>query len=230
MTSFTLKIIGVIAMLFDHIGDAIIGRFSILNLIGRFAFPIFAYQSIESYIHTKNIKKYLARLFIFALISQIPFSLFQKTYTNEFHLNVMFTFLLGIISLIIHDKINDKYLKILPIIFVATINEIIRADYGAFGIVLIYTFYYLEKIYHYKNKKIVTIISIFLLCNFRYIFPMINNPEYITEYFLLGLFTSMSVFIIILHNKKEGKKMKYFFYFFYPLHLLMLAYIHYNLL
>ena len=74
MTSFILKIIALVAMFCDHFGDAYLKHFSILNLIGRCAFPLFAFQISEGFVHTKNIKKYFFRLGIFALISQIPFS------------------------------------------------------------------------------------------------------------------------------------------------------------
>ena len=56
-------------MFCDHSGDAFIGHFSFLNLIGRIAFPIFAFQVVQGYIHTHNVKKYALRLFIFAFIS-----------------------------------------------------------------------------------------------------------------------------------------------------------------
>ena len=90
MTSFILKIIGVITMLFDHVGDAILGRFSFFNLIGRIAFPIFAFQLAVGYTHTRDLKKHIIKLFIFAIISQIPFVLFLSTFTNDFYLNIFF--------------------------------------------------------------------------------------------------------------------------------------------
>ena len=58
MTSFVLKIIALITMFIDHLGYAIYGKFSYLNYIGRIAFPIFAFQISEGFVHTKNIKKY----------------------------------------------------------------------------------------------------------------------------------------------------------------------------
>lgn len=68
-SSFTLKIIAIIFMLCDHFGDAILKPFSFFNVLGRIAFPIFAFQLTEGYIHTKNLKKYFKRLIIFAIIS-----------------------------------------------------------------------------------------------------------------------------------------------------------------
>ena len=67
MTSFSLKIIAIVAMFCDHFGDAFFGQFSFLNLIGRMAFPIFAFQISEGYTHTKNLRKYFLRLGICTL-------------------------------------------------------------------------------------------------------------------------------------------------------------------
>ena len=105
MTSFILKIIGVITMLFDHVGDAILGRFSFFNLIGRIAFPIFAFQLAVGYTHTRDLKKHIIKLFIFAIISQIPFVLFLSTFTNDFYLNIFFTFLLDVCT---HTHYNRR--------------------------------------------------------------------------------------------------------------------------
>ena len=93
MTSFALKIIAIVSMFCDHFGDAFVGHFSFLNSIGRIAFPIFAFQISEGFIHTKNLKKYFLRLGIFALIAQIPFSLFSYKFLNAtlLSLNVFFT-------------------------------------------------------------------------------------------------------------------------------------------
>ena len=101
LTSFLLKIIGIITMLSDHIGHAILGNFSFFNLIGRISFPIFAFQAMQGYIHTKDLKKHIIKLFIFACISQIPFMLFLSTFTTNMYLNIFFTFLLGIFALYI---------------------------------------------------------------------------------------------------------------------------------
>ena len=98
MTSFALKIIAMITMLIDHSGDAYFKRTTAMNFIGRIAFPIFAFQITEGYTHTKNLKKYFLRLFIFALLSQIPFWLFESTFTSNFTLNIFFYIILWIIS------------------------------------------------------------------------------------------------------------------------------------
>ena len=106
MTSFALKIIALITMFIDHSGYAIMGHFSFFNYIGRIAFPIFAFQISEGYNHTKNLKKYFLRLGLFALVSQIPFSLFSlKYHGNPFGLNVFFTLFLGLLAIYLYDYV-----------------------------------------------------------------------------------------------------------------------------
>ncbi len=216
MSSFILKIMGIITMLSDHIGDAFIGHFSFFNLIGRIAFPIFAFQSVQGYINTKNLKKHLIKLFIFACISQIPFMLFLSTFTSEFALNIFFTFFLGLLTLFVYDKCKNKILGFLFVIISSIIAELINFDYGAFGILLIFGFYFFR-----NNKWLMAIITI-ILCFLKYIPNIIVTPNLYIHYLSCGLFTSLSLIFILFYNKKEGPKLKYFFYIFYPLHLLIL--------
>lgn len=227
-------------MLSDHVGDAILGHFSPFNLIGRISFPIFAFQAVQGYIHTKDLKKHLFRLFTFAIISQAPFVLFLSTFSTEFYLNVFFTFLLGLITLFLYDKCKNKVLGFLIVIIGSIVAEVIKVDYGAFGILLIFVFYFFEsdfeKIFGTKSfkfsklnipyKKIVMAILIVLLCFAKYIPQIIHDSNLTSHYWRCGLFTSLSLIFILAYNKKQGPKLKYFFYIFYPLHLLILYFIH----
>jgi len=109
MDAFTLKIIAMITMLIDHTGHLIFGDFSYFNYIGRLAFPIFAFQISQGYIHTKDFKKYAFRLAVFALIAQIPFMLFISIITGAFftwYLNIFFTLLLGLLAILAYDKLS----------------------------------------------------------------------------------------------------------------------------
>ena len=207
-------------MLFDHIGDAIIGKFSFFNLIGRIAFPIFAFQSVQGYIHTKDFKKHMIKLLIFACISQIPFMLFLSTFTDVFALNIFFTFFLGLLALFVYDKCKNKILGFLFVIIFSIIGELIHVDYGAFGILLIFAFYL------FRDKKVLMIITSIILCFANYIPNIIKYPSLYIHYLLCALFTCFSLIFIWFYNKKQGPKSKYFFYIFYPLHLLILYIIH----
>ena len=227
-------------MLSDHVGDAVISNFPILNLIGRIAFPIFAFQSVQGYMHTKDFKKYMFRLFVFAFISQIPFSLFLSTYTKEFALNIFFTFLLGLLSLFLYDKCKNKFIGFLFVIINSIIGQLIKVDYGAFGILLIFNFYFFEsefekicKVQYIKLfniniscKKFLMAIMSTIICFVRYIPYIVKAPSFITYYILNWLFTSLSLIFILAYNQKQGPKIKYLFYIFYPWHLLILYFIH----
>ena len=233
MSSYILKIIGVITMLIDHTGDAIVGHFSYLNLIGRIAFPIFAYQAVQGYMHTKELKKHLYKLFIFALISQAPFTLFLSLFTTSFYLNIFFTLLLGLLALFFYDKSKNKVLGFFIVILFSILGQIIKVDYQAFGILIIFVFYFFEHEFEiiFKNskmlkyRKLLMIFSATLLCFGRYIPDIIKFPNQIGHYLLCGLFTSFALIFISFYNKKEGPKAKYFFYLFYPLHLLALYFM-----
>ena len=241
MSSFVLKIIAIITMFCDHFGDAFIGHYSFLNLIGRIAFPIFAFQISEGYIHTKNLKKYMLRLGIFALISQIPFILFIHKHVNPTStaLNVFFTLFLGLLAIFLYDfiiklfeknmnvttaikrnfnKYIDKIIGIILVLIIAYIAEILNTDYGFWGVIIIFIFYV------FKTHKIMLVLTYILLCILKFITPIIES-NYNLIYIGMALFTILPIIFIILYNGKQGKKIKYFLYLFYPLHLILLYFL-----
>ncbi len=213
MSSFVLKIIGIISMLCDHIGFAFYNH-SFLRVIGRVAFPIFAFQAVIGYEHTKDVKKHLIKMIIFAFISQIPFSLLYITLKQPLTLNVMFTIILGLFSIILFNKINNRIICFIVLLLIGCLGSIIRVDYGIFGIVTIFLFYY------FKNNKIKMFFYFSITFLIRYLLHIIFIDPI---YYLLILLGTLTAFIpISLYNKKEGIKTKYLFYLFYPLHLLII--------
>ena len=96
-------------------GYLIFDGVSFFNYIGRLAFPIFAFQISQGYIHTKNLNKYVSRLALFALISQVPFTLFWFMITGEiiWILNIFVTLLLGLIAILVYDKLSNSRLQML---------------------------------------------------------------------------------------------------------------------
>ena len=110
MTICIIKIIACITMILDHIRYVVpVTNIFVTRFLGRISFPLFAFLLTEGYVHTKNLKNYYKRLFIFAIISQIPFMLFRKLVVGEWKmLNIMFTLLLGLIAITIFDKEKRK--------------------------------------------------------------------------------------------------------------------------
>ena len=152
MSSFVIKLIAIITMLCDHSGDAILGRFSFFNVIGRIAFPLFCFQIVIGYKHTKNVNKYFLRLFLFGIISQIPFSLFTYLYLGRFDmLNVFFTLAIGLLAIYVLDVFPIKYKAFALIIDIVLmiLAEFAQTDYGWFGVCLIICIYLF-----YKDKSL----------------------------------------------------------------------------
>lgn len=203
-------------MFCDHIGYFIYSRkISYFNLIGRLAFPIFAFQISEGFTHTKNLKKYALRLFLFAIISQIPFMLFHSLISNSFALNVLFTLLLGLICIIIYSKLDNKFISLILCIAIATISEITNCDYGFYGVAIVLLFYI------FKNNKVLMNLSFILATIINHIVYIINYSNF-KIYTLLCICTILSLLFVNLYNKKQGPKIKYFLYIFYPAHLLLI--------
>lgn len=81
LSVFTLKLIALCAMLIDHIGYFLYPRFAsfafthVFRVVGRLAFPVYAFLIVNGYDKTRDVKRYLTRLCAFALIAQIPFVL-----------------------------------------------------------------------------------------------------------------------------------------------------------
>lgn len=211
LSGATLKFIAIITMLIDHIGAAIFERVpqfanpqmhqidEILRTIGRIAFPIFCFLLVEGFLHTRDAKKYAVRLFIFALISEIPFDLAFFGKILEFsHQNVFFTLFLGLVTLMAVKHFEDnKLLKILSMLIGIGVAIFLATDYDGFGVALILLLYLFRDNIWLRN----------ILCSIS----------------LLWEAAAVIAFIpITFYNGKRGIKLKYFFYIFYPTHLLLL--------
>ena len=99
----TLKMIALASMTIDHVAYYVMGnimgfqgswQYDCLREVGRLAFPIFAFLVVEGYRHTHNLKRYMAVLFMAAIISEIPWLLLGQ-YDSH---NVLFTLLFGLIT------------------------------------------------------------------------------------------------------------------------------------
>jgi hypothetical protein len=82
MSTFALKLIAVISMLIDHGGYILClcgltdgSTYTLLRALGRPSFIIFCFLIVIGSEKTHDAKRYFSRLTLFALISQIPFTL-----------------------------------------------------------------------------------------------------------------------------------------------------------
>jgi len=162
----------------------IIGGPETLNIIGRTAFPIFAFSLSEGYAHTRNLKKYLVRLFLFATVMQIPEIIFNLNYP----MNIFFTLFTGllIISIYHSDKINI-FIKTVFITVLCYIAHRLEFDYGIYGILTI-------MIFHFLN-----------LINYTDIFNMAHNQIY-------SVFALIPIFLYNGRKGRNMKYLFYLFY------------------
>lgn len=203
MTTFTLKMIAIVSMLIDHVGYVLFPKTLIFRLIGRLAFPIFAYLIAEGFTHTRDVKKYLFRLGIFALVSEIPFDLASTGKVLEFgHQNVFFTLFLGLATIVLVSKTKNILLQFVSVFVIAALARFLRTDYQSTGVMMIALFYI------FRERKVEKFFAVAILV------LMMSGK--------LQSLCLLSFIPIALHNGKQGPKMKLFFYLFYPLHLLLI--------
>ena len=238
INSNLLKILAIIFMLLDHLWATIIPGNQWMTNVGRLSFPIFAFLIVEGFTHTSDLNKYIKRLFIFALISEIPFNLiYTGSWIFPFHQNVMFTLLLGLLCISEMDKVkNNKEIKsriksILKLVLYLLISIIGFVDYGITGVLTIIVFYIFKDFKYAWLGQLISLIFLYIVF-FKGQSIVINIFDF--EYFLpLQSIGILSLIPIWLYNGKKGKKNKliqYIFYCFYPVHMLAIYLIYYFVL
>ena len=222
MSSFALHIIAMIFMLCDHMWATILD-YEWLTCIGRIAFPIFAFLITEGYIHTSNINKYIKRMVIFAIITEIPFNLMvSASPIYPFHQNVLWTFVISLLTLkyLNFDNTKNIFKSILIIILAIIIATVTMCDYFGAGVMMVVGFYIFRKS---KLLQLLMMIYVNMILLQGYSYP-IDIAGY-TYYFPQQGFAVLSLIFIWLYNGKQGyhaKWFKIFCYAFYPLHMLIL--------
>ena len=243
--SFTLHILAILFMTLDHSWNVFfVNQNQIwMNLLGRLAFPIFAFMLVEGFYKTENRSKYLKRIFIFAVISEIPFNLLLSTSIfgspSIFfpYNNVLWTFGIALYMLVLIEKIKNKdnlpvtvkiFGKIIISILAMFITHLIVSDYREYGIMMVLVFYFLrsKKWWNFIAQVILLAwINIFLIWGYNVTLNCFGNEINVSS----QSFAIFSLVFIWLYNGKQGihnKITKYMFYSFYPLHLLLIVMIY----
>ena len=203
INAFTLKMIAIVAMLIDHVGAILFPWVEVLRIVGRIAFPIFAFTLVEGFFHTRDVKKYMLRLGILALVSEIPFDLaFFGVPFAFIHQNVFFTLFLGILMLYLVVSTPKDFRRVLSVLAVILIADYLHTDYGSWGILMILCYYV------FREKKWLQYGGIAAINIFAMGYSQVYAP--------------LALVPIALYNGKEGLKSKTFFYGFYPVHLIIL--------
>lgn len=219
-TAYQLKIIAIMTMIIDHAACVFLFQYRddfltiaviyyTMRCIGRCSFPIFAFLIAEGAIHTKNIDKYIIRLFAAACISEIPYDIGLRNMTYyPGSQNVLWTLLTGLILIKIYQEwLYDKNIAMILITILAGITaDKLHFDYGAYGIGIIIIFYFLKNDRERRNLYYVVL----SICNI------------LIKKWWPAVFAIPVIFIINKYNERQGKTLpKYFTYAVYPAHLIL---------
>lgn len=214
MSAFAIKMFALVCMTIDHMGAMFPDAPIWFRVVGRFSFTVFAFFIAEGCRRTSSFEKYLVRLGVLAVVSEIPYDLFfEGGGVNYFlDMNVVFTLFTGALLIYFLTKTDDLYLKLVLAICVVVIGGILGLDYGLYGVFLIVGFYYIRK----KWQIALFTILMFAAKMGRYAYP-------VNIYTFYCFFSCISFIPILLYNGEKGRNMGGLFYIFYPLHIILLG-------
>lgn len=239
MTWNVLKWVAIAAMLIDHTA-AVLGGWlpplcsGLMRDVGRMAFPIFAYGIAQGCVYTHSARRYLGRLLLFAVLSEIPYRLALRAGSLAFGLfNVFFTLLAGAACCQIVKFCKSKgrrwaWAAVVPVGAIVLLCEMQHTDYGGFGVLCIllpYLFWESKPARIIALGSVVALIYIVVSHFQGFGMPLywIYAPENVGSMVRETLFALAGVGLLALYNGQPGsKKGKWAFYIFYPAHLLAL--------
>lgn len=229
-----IKYIAVIAMMLNHISYAFLERGTFWGElfidIGYFTAPVMCYFLVEGYRYTRSGKKYLLRLLLFAVISQVPFlmALAPKGASFFEKLNMMCTLSVCFLLLEVKTWVRQDVIRILlyALLFVASS----RCDWATMAPLYTLLFAYAYGSQEKLARAFVIAMVIFILDIYRMNSLIFAEEQLLlfTGYSVLGVLAA-AVTILYLYNGKQAKRggtfSKWFFYIFYPAHLLVIGII-----
>lgn len=221
MSSSKLKIIACLAMLIDHMGMVLVNPsplYYAMRIIGRIAFPIFAFFIAEGFFRTKNVYKYMGRLLLFALISEVPYDMAQGAFMQWSNLNIFFTLAMGLLCMHLYHKVRGRGYGLFIVLAGGIVAELVGADYGMYGILTVFIFHYYRNNFHKQLLVFGGMTALYVMLT-----VMGNSIFHISM--VIQLFAITSLLLIKTYNGRKGMNMKYLFYVFYPGHLLILGII-----
>lgn len=251
LSSNIIKIIAIVIMIVDHIAGYMYQEFNqdtyyMLRSIGRIAMPIFAYLIVQGFFYTKNLKKYIFRIFVLATITQIGLFILgfinHKYYPNYWtgvnnYLDVVYSYVLSLILLAVIDRkmivknLNEQQnlfvrINMFVLILLAYLNFQIEFDMVVPFIIL--ELYGIEKLFEKDNKLLLKqdytkgkrLLYLFLILISLTISTFFIGYSSGCKYAMIA-----SVIFIALYNGESGKKnnfIKYLFYLVFPLQHIVL--------
>jgi hypothetical protein len=227
LTSNTIKLIAIVAMTIDHIALILFPRYSLdipvmfMHIIGRLTAPIMMFFIVEGYYFTNNIRKYLFRLFIFAIISHFAYAIafdknfmpFRETLFDQ--TSIIWTLGLGLFALSIYKTESLKNWQKQIIIFIS-IWLAFPADWSSPAALAI--LYMGMNRNNFKKQMFWLILCIAI---YSIVYSIFLNKVY----GLIQMLVILAIPVLYQYNGQRGtwRGMKWFFYIYYPAHLILLG-------
>ena len=235
LTSFGLHILAMALMLCDHLWATVIPGNDWLTALGRLAFPIFAFMTVEGYFHTNSLKKYLLRLLIGAILSEIPFNLVTgSSLLYPLHQNVLWTFLIALVLVHCNEQARATgklWLRLLTaaatVILGAVLGLVTFVDYHHAGVLTVLVFYFCRgrKWWHFLAQLLcLWHINAEILGGFGYEVVLFGHTFFLARQ-ALALLALVPIWLYRGAQGHHSRAFRYACYGFYPLHLLILALI-----
>lgn len=230
LTGNQLKVLGIVAVLIDNMGAVmiqggilhaadkalyqtiiatqsghvwmIVGQ--VCRYCGRLAFPIFAFLTAEEFVRTRSRGRYALRMFLCAVVSEVPFDLaVYDTVFYPYYQNMLFTLFLGIMVIMVMEYTRNLGIQLAALAVGCAVSWMFQADYNVIGILLIAAMYW------FRHNDTAQLALGVVLC----------AAESVSYYCV----SALAFVPIVLYNGRRGAfQLKYLLCVFYPVHLLVL--------
>ena len=232
LSGTSLKIIGALFMVCDHVGMLLFPDVVILRILGRIALPIFAFLIAEGCRSTKNKLRYFLTVFLCGVVCQLVYYF----YGNSLEMCIFITFSLAILNVFALQLFKNtlfseasalkKILSAMPFaaMLAATwwINTVLDVDYGFFGCILPV----FAALPHSPKNASVRFFDAIDKLHVSVLTTAVGLVLLGLERGGIQMFGLLALPFLLLYSGKRGRlKMKYFFYVFYPAHLVLIEFI-----
>ncbi|MCL2391904.1 MAG: conjugal transfer protein TraX [Oscillospiraceae bacterium] len=243
LDAYKLKWIAIIGMILSHTVYAWweympMGLQLPLSALGGFTFPIMAFFVVEGYRHTSNLKKYILRLLIFAVIAT-PFHFLVIAVPG---LNILFTIILSLLVLAMYDSIKKRAIFWVLYIIVIVPISLLFFEFFFLGVTMVLLYHIIKKESVRRVLPPIAFgVSLLTMSVFGLLFlpsnPMpaegfyalfrnatwINSADYMKNAIVFSVVCLLVAILIKNYNGERGKRMKWLFYIMYPLHFAVFA-------
>ena len=232
ITAAALHILAMALMLCDHLWAALFPAAEWLTCLGRMAFPIFAFLLAEGYFHTRNLRRYLLRLLLGAVLSEVPFNLFYSGgVLYPYHQNVLWTFFIALLLMALLDRVRRRFRPVPAALLsggVVLLGFLLgygtMVDYYGVGVLTVLVFYFFRErnwMCFFGQLACLYILHVAILGGYYY---SISIGGFELQLVQQGL-ALLALAPIWLYRGRQGHRsgaFRTFCYLFYPAHMLAL--------